>query len=103
MAYKDVDVIENRLKVVDDLSKDLQLCANLRYMMKRFIDLEAIVKFCYQAPKLTFECVKKTDTKIIYILGMRALLEEAATLVNLIKDSSSDAIKSLFNVDLQVF
>lgn len=74
------------------------MCAKLRQSMRKFRCLEDIVKFCYQPAKTYFETEKRTDNKIIYLLGMRMILEEVTVLVDLINASQCEPLKSLFDV-----
>lgn len=92
-------MIEQRLDIVESLFGDLQLFSNLLYVLRRFSGLEELVTFCYQTPRTNFESVNRTDSKIVYVLGMRAILEEAKSLYNHVQKSENNTIKKLFDVN----
>lgn len=84
--------------MVQSLIGDQDLCIRLRHAIRKFRCLEDIVRFCYQPPRTCFENEKRTDNKIVYVLGMRMILEEAGVLVDLVKDSQCESLKALFEV-----
>lgn len=93
-------MIEKRLDVVQSLMDDQELCARLRHTARKFRYIEDIVRFCYQPARFHFETEKRTDNKIIYVLSMRMILDEAVELAEIVNQSKTDSLKSLFDVKL---
>jgi hypothetical protein len=85
--------------MVQELSENLELYANLCYLISNFHLLEEIINFCYQIPKNEFENRGKTDRKIYFILAMRSVLAKVSDLNQVLRSSKAESIKSLFEVD----
>lgn len=88
--------------MVQSLIDDQELCARLRHTARKFRCIEDIVRFCYQPARTHFETEKRTDNKIINVLGMRMLLGEAVELAEIVNQSKTDSLKSLFDVNTLV-
>lgn len=84
----DVETINTRLDVVEELTQKEELFQGLRAVLGRFLDVDHLLSMCVQVPKE--ETLKTTDNWITTIIYLKHTLEEVEALRTVLCATETD-------------
>jgi len=98
----DIETINTRLDVVEELTHREDLFKGLRAVLGRFLDVDHLLSMCVQVPKE--ETVKTTDNRITTVIYLKHTLEEVEALrvVLCATETDNELLKSYQTVILYV-
>jgi len=99
----DVETINTRLNVVEELTRKEDLFQGIRAVLGRFLDVDHLLSMCVQVPKE--ETLRTTDNRITTVIYLKHTLEEVEALRMVLCATETDNVllKSYQTVILSFF